>query len=172
MSLICAKKYENKIIVAADTRVCDSDGMIFSECERKIKKIGNDIIIGSCGDVDIMKEFFAYANRIPYTNIPNNVVDCHKFLIEFIKEIKYKNYNITNQTFLFVNKDKIIPMYYTDDNDVFSYDNDYGHCALGSPKEYAIALLDEGYSPQEVIVKSAKRFSNINDKPYVLEVNF
>lgn len=171
MSLICARNYGNKIIVAADTRVCDSEGLIFSESEKKIMMVDKNIIVGSCGDVDIMKEFFSYVKRVPSTNIPTNVVDAHKFLTEFVKEAKYKEYNISNQCFLFVVDDKIIPMYYTSENDVFSYDNDYGFCALGVPKEYALALMDEGYTPQGAIIHAAKRYACINDKIYELEIN-
>jgi len=171
MSLICARDYGNKIVVAADTRVCDSEGLIFSESEKKIMKVGDNIIVGSCGDVDIMKEFFSYVKRVALTTIPSNAVDAHKFLTEFVKEIKYKGYNISTQCFLFVVGSNIVPMYYTSDNDVFSYDNDYGFCALGVPKEYALALMDEGYTPQGAITHAAKRYSCINDKVYDLEIN-
>lgn len=161
MSLICARKYEDKIIVAADTRVCDSEGLIFSESEEKIKKIGN-AIVGCCGDVDIMREFFAYIFQVPYVDIPRDTLKAHALITKFVNEIKMKGYDITNQCFLFAVDGKLIPMYYTTENGVFSYDNDYEFCALGVPKEYALALMDSGYPPLGAIQHAAKRYSCIN----------
>ena len=174
MSLICIKKLEDgKKSVSYDTRSVDANGCIMSEDEEKVIKLkSKKVYVGSCGDVDIKDAFFEYC----LTN-EDKIMMSKTVLVEFVRafidecaESKVKM-PIT-QSFIFINKASTVGVFYDNDtDDIYTYFYDGDVCAFGYAREYAMALLDVGYSTEDAIKQAAKRYVKVNDKPKTIEIS-
>lgn len=172
MSVVAVKKYEDKIVVAADNIVVSgwnrNDGKHFKQV--KMEKI-NDMIIGFSGCLQEGSLFLSYAA----THKPDSsgFKDMLKYAVEFRKW--KKDYDISEPDNN--EKDKIINQYLVVwDGHVFcitGYDlveiKDY--YAIGCGEDFALAALHLGHSPQEA-VKVACDISCFVAEPIIEETMF
>ena len=178
MSIIAFKIFEDKIQVAADGRVM-SDDEIITDNGVKIHKLSESLIIGQTGlhDTNPIYKKFVEVNQRVFEELDNTTdgLALMKRFREYLENYGYKEEALKNGLggFLIANK-KIVCMFRFDTylspfTSVCSEDgNTIG--ATGSTKIYTSALIDVGYSLEDAIKISAKKYTSINDNVTILEI--
>jgi len=177
MSVIAFKIAEDKAQVAFDGRcICNGD-CIESENYIKAYKISDSLIIGVTGMADTTEMFkrFVEVNKRVFEELTCNT-DAIPMMIRF-RDSLTNQYGYAESDakelggYLIVNK-QYHAVFYFDDNTFRPYPTkdsmDYG--VFGSTGIYTSALIDAGFSLEDAIKMSAKKYTSINDNVTILEI--
>ncbi len=162
MSVIAAKKYENKIVVAADSQI-SYGGMNRKFPDVKMRKINSDLIIGVTGTAETCGLLWIY-----FETHSLEPASCEKTIMNFITDFvrwrkDYAGGDSFDSSFIIVYKDKIFEVF------GFSIIEITDYVAIGSGFEMATAALYLGHSPKEA-VKVACDLTNYVGEPIKEEV--
>jgi hypothetical protein len=177
MSVIAFKIYEDKAQVAFDGR-CLSGDAIESENYIKAYKISDSLIVGATGVADTTEIFknFVEVNRIVFEKMESKI-QAIPLMIRF-RDALTNQYGYTDEDlkelggFLIMNKQYHAVFYY-DEKTLKPYPVkdvcNYG--AFGSTGTYTTALIDAGFSLEDAIKKSAKKYNSVNGNVTTLEIS-
>ena len=144
MSVIAVKKYENKIVVAADSQV--SYGSTNRKFENlKMRKINSDLIICVTGTVETCGLLWIY-----FETHSLEPISCERTIMNFITDFAkwredYAGGNSFDSNFIIVYKDKIFEVCGYTILEVKDY------TSVGSGYQMALAALHLGHSPKEAV---------------------
>lgn len=144
MSVVAAKVYKDKIVIAADSIIIRGYSKILTKTNfSKLEEV-NNIIIGSVG----LAEERSLMIRFLQTHKPESPTE--KDVLEFISEFaqwkqKYSNANIENEYLLAI------------DGHLFNIEGLYVYevldfSAIGAGMDYANTALYLGHSPEEAVI--------------------
>ena len=149
MSVVCAKVYENKIQIAADSIIVS--GWNSKRTDMKFSKLTkiNNIIIGAVGEAQETSLMWHYME----THKPKDASE--KAILDFIVEFgKWKkdygeNSRINNSYILAFDK----KCFLVEESFVCNVDN---YCAIGAGEDFATAALYLGHTPSEAVNVAAR----------------
>lgn len=178
MSVIAFKITKDKAQVAFDGRcIHDGDG-IASENYIKAYKISDCLIIGVTGLADTVEMFkkFVKVNKRVFETMTSNT-EAIPMMIRF-KNALIEQYGYGEKDakdlggYLILNKNYHSVFYFDNDNFRPYPTKDSMDCgAFGSTGIYTSALIDAGFSLEDAIKMSAKKYTSINDNVTILEID-
>lgn len=162
MSVVAVKKYDNKIVVAADSQITYG-GTNRKFTDVKMRKINSDLIVGVTGTAETCGLLWIY-----FETHSLEPVSCEKTIMNFITDFSkwredYAGGNCLDSNFIIVYKDKIFEVY------GFSILEIKDYTSIGSGYQMALAALYLGHSPKEA-VKVACDLTNYVGEPIKEEV--
>lgn len=161
MSVVCAKKYKDKIVMCADSIVVCGWSKTTNGDFSKMKNI-NGMILGGCGNADEMSVMWHYMR----THKPPDNTD--KSVLEFIVEFsKWKNDmgmgSCLNNIYLLAYQGKLFRI-----SGMFVHEvKDF--CAIGAGEDFSNAVMHLGHTPREA-VKVACELSCMVSEPILEEI--
>jgi hypothetical protein len=178
MSVIAFKITDNKAQVAFDGRCIHDGDCIESENFIKAYKISDCLIIGATGLADTVEMFkkFVEVNKRVFETMTSNT-EAIPMMIRF-KNALVEQYGYGEKDakdfggYLILNKNYHAVFYFDEDNFRPYPTRDSMDCgAFGSTGVYTSALIDAGFSLEDAIKMSAKKYTSINDNVTILEIN-
>lgn len=143
MSVVCARKYEDKIVMAADSILCYGDMKRTKGDIVKLRSI-NDMGIGGCGTAQEISLMFRFAD----THLPSSATEAgmQDYIVEFSKQKHgydgdysvYNTYLITYKGHLFCVEDFLV-------YEVKEYES------IGAGMYYGLTALYLGHTPREAV---------------------
>ena len=161
MSVICAKIYEDKIVIAGDSIMVRGDSKYFNGDCPKLQRI-NDVIIGStgyCQEGSLMRHYIR--EHKPKDSTVKSILD---YIVEFKKWRKdYDEKKEVENSYILAFDGKCFSI-----SGMFVYEiSDY--CVFGAGEDYASAALFLGHSPREAVKAAAALCCKVAE-PIVEEV--
>jgi ATP-dependent protease HslVU (ClpYQ) peptidase subunit len=148
MSVVCAKVYDDKVVMAADSQVTWGSHIKNNIGFSKIKEI-NGIIIGAVGNCDEASLMYQYAKTHKPDN--SNEKDVLEFIAEFAKWKKdYDGNNTINNHYLLIYDGNLFYIEGILVNEI----NDFA--AIGSGFSFALTALFLDKSPKEAVKVTCK----------------
>jgi len=180
MSVICFNIENDRTSVVADGRVLYGH-KIAREDEKKIKLIGDSIILGVTGLVDSKDVFFNYADLTYNTDDGVNEICDKTSALRFMNNFKdhlVTNFSYTNEEsfselggFLILIKGLFHGVFFFDDKGKPYCTLDESECgAIGSAGDYVSALMDYGVTMEDAIKFAAKKDCSINDNLFKITI--
>lgn len=157
MSVIAAKVYKDKIIMAGDSIIVKGDSKQTDLSFTKINKI-NDMIVGGCGIAEELSLLWIFMS----THKPAAATE--KDVLEFFTEFSFWKSNIT--TSLVENSYLLAFQGHLFEIEEFFITEVKKHAAIGAGEDFANAALYLGHSPQEA-VKTACALSCFVAEPII-----
>lgn len=163
MSVVCAKVYENKIVIAADSiAVAHGDTKIPWGYDKLVQI--NDMTIGDSGDCEEEALFGAYVK----THKPEgkSALDITRFMVEFSK---WKNDFCDNKrvsnAYIFCYMGELYQIYGISAIPVKDF------CAIGYGDSYALTALHLGHTPKEAVKVTSDLCCYVADPIVEFEIN-
>ena len=158
MSVVCAKVYDDRIEIAADSCITLGDFVSPTTGFQKLFAVG-DMLIGSaglCEEIILMKSFLEEnKDNMPkdasFSSMVHLVREFYKYCKEYqdiVPEAQKPN-DDERTLFLIVYKNRL---YYVNGADVFEVEN---YTAIGSGSEAANTAMYLGYSPEDAVKTAA-----------------
>lgn len=143
MSVVCAKIYSDKIIVAADSIVISGWTKSTNQDFVKLKRI-NDMIIGGSGVCSEQSLMWHYIKtHKPDSGDEKSVLD---FMVEFSKwKGDYSSDKNVNNYYILAFENKLFSIEGIFVTEVKNF------CAIGAGQDFALAALHLGHSPKEAV---------------------
>lgn len=158
MSVVCAKVYDDRIEIAADSCIAIEDFVLPTTGFQKLFAVG-DMLIGSaglCEEITLMKSFLEEIKEdMPKDASFSSMVRLVREFYEYCKEYRddiselQKPGDGERNLFLIVYKSRL---YYVNGADVFEVEN---YTAIGSGSEAANTAMYLGYSPEDAVKTAA-----------------
>ena len=141
MSVVCAKVFKDKIVIAADSIVVSGWTKDTKQDFIKLKKI-NDMIIGGSGYCEEQSIMWHYMKtHRPNDNSEKSVLD---FMVEFAKwKDEYSGNKTVQNNYILAFDGKLFFIEGLFVKEV----NDF--CAIGAGRDFALAALHLGHPPKE-----------------------
>lgn len=163
MSVVCARVYDNRIEVAADSIIVHGWAKDTKTGFSKLMPV-NGMIIGACGSCDELSFMFHFCK----THQPESPTerDVLSFFVEFSawKREKYGSSGIDN-TYILVFQGKVFRI------EGFFVMEVREHTAIGAGEDFAKAALFLGHSPEDA-VRVACELSCFVAEPIIVETVF
>lgn len=176
MSIIAFKIEDDRIIVGADGRCMNGDNRIITEDFRKIKLINDDTVFGSVGLAMTTDMFAEYLEKTSYDSSElNNNNDFMRIMYGFQKWLS-DEFGWDDETvkefggFLMINPHYHGVAYYDDNAKPYVTDFVGNSGAIGATSIYTGALIENGFTIEEAIKASAKKYTSINDNVTIIEI--
>ena len=160
MSVVCAKVYKDKIMIAADSIVVSGWTKNTKQDFVKLKKI-NDMILGGSGYCEEQSIMWHYMKtHRPNDSSEKSVLD---FMVEFAKwKDEYSGNKTVQNHYILAFDGKLFLI------EGLFVSNVKDFCAIGAGEDFALATLHLGHSPKEA-VKVACELSCFVSEPIVEE---
>lgn len=148
MSIIIAKKLDDKIIIGSDSQT--TNGWNKQNRIEPIKLVDlGDIVVGSAGSVKTSKLLHLYISQHKINKLDDEV-DILKFLTDFEKWIRENTndngFSLVSNEFIFVKGNKI---WKVEEGYLIEKISDF--CAIGSAYDKALVALELGHSVEETL---------------------
>lgn len=147
ISVIAAKVYDDRIEIAADSIICNSEDT--KRTNFKKLRCFKDMIYGGCGDAEELTLFFRYVETHAIPQIASEA-DVQEYFYNFYtyKEKYSQEFKSNNTYFIVINK-----QLFEIEGAFIKRVDDYAACGKGQP--YALAALKLGHTVDEAVQVSA-----------------
>lgn len=150
MSVIAVKKYEDHVEIASDSQITHDMNRIQNITGFKLVQQGN-MTIGFVGDATIPTFLRMYLQENPLPDMTLEGVSAFAVsFYDYVDKISVPEFTMGPSAFVFASSDKVIAV---EEYFVFEVED---HYSIGVGVELCDALMSEGKTPLEVVIKTCK----------------